>query len=60
MIAGFDTIGIMKAGGWRPQAVLARYVENASAKHMHSRRWQRLRPLHQDAALAETRRLQSA
>lgn len=46
MLAGFDTIGIMQAGGWRTQAVLARYVENASAKHMHVRRWGRLERMH--------------
>lgn len=45
MLAGFDIIGIMQAGGWRTSAVLARYVENASARHMHNRRWQRLRPI---------------
>jgi hypothetical protein len=44
MVAGVDTIGIMQAGGWRTYSVLARYVENASAKHMHIRRWQRLNP----------------
>jgi hypothetical protein len=42
MIAGFDTIGIMQAGGWRTSAVLARYVENAASKSMHLRRWQNL------------------
>ena len=42
MLAGIDTIGIMQAGGWRTFAVLARYVENASAEKMHQRRWQRL------------------
>jgi integrase/recombinase XerD len=42
MVAGFDTIGIMQAGGWRTHSVLARYVENAAAERMHSRRWERL------------------
>lgn len=45
MVAGCDTIGIMQAGGWRTPAVLARYVENTSAKHMHLRRWKLLGPL---------------
>lgn len=42
LIAGIDVLGIMQAGGWRSQAVLARYVENASGLHMHQRRWQRI------------------
>lgn len=42
LAAGIDALGIMQAGGWRSQAVLARYVENASAAQMHHRRWQRL------------------
>lgn len=42
MLAGIDAIGIMQAGGWRTFAVLARYVENASAEKMHQRRWQSL------------------
>lgn len=40
MLYGFDTIAIMQAGGWRTSAVLARYVENASAAKLHERRWQ--------------------
>ncbi|NTZ43835.1 tyrosine-type recombinase/integrase [Altererythrobacter sp. SALINAS58] len=42
MVAGVDTIGIMHAGGWKSQAVLARYVENASAEQLHHKRWQHL------------------
>lgn len=42
LVAGIDFLGIMQAGGWRSQAVLARYVEHASAAHMHHRRWQYL------------------
>lgn len=42
MLAGFDTIGIMQAGGWRTYSVLARYVENAAAERMHVRRWRNL------------------
>lgn len=40
MLSGFDTLGIMQAGGWRSYAVLGRYVENASAARMHERRWE--------------------
>jgi integrase/recombinase XerD len=40
MLTGFDTLGIMQAGGWRTHSVLARYVENASAIRMHARRWE--------------------
>jgi integrase/recombinase XerD len=39
MLSGFDTLGIMQAGGWRTQSVLFRYVENASAARIHVRRW---------------------
>lgn len=42
LVAGIDFLGIMQAGGWRSQAVLARYVEHASAAHMHQKRWQYL------------------
>jgi integrase/recombinase XerD len=42
MVAGIDVMGIMQAGGWKSQEVLARYVENASAAQMHKRRWQKL------------------
>jgi len=40
MLSGFDTLGIMQAGGWRTYSVLSRYVENASAARMHERRWE--------------------
>lgn len=40
MMAGFDALGIMQAGGWRTYSVLSRYVENASAGRMHVRRWE--------------------
>lgn len=39
MLSGFDTLGIMQAGGWRTYSVLSCYVENASAARMHLRRW---------------------
>lgn len=42
MLAGFDTIGIMQAGGWRTHAVVARYVENAAAQRLHKTRWEGL------------------
>jgi integrase/recombinase XerD len=42
MVAGTETLGIMHAGGWKSYAVLARYVENASAGLMHEQRWRRL------------------
>ncbi|MBU1605933.1 MAG: site-specific integrase [Alphaproteobacteria bacterium] len=45
MVTGSDLIGIMHAGGWKSHAVLSRYVENASAKLMHERRWERLKLL---------------
>ena len=45
MVAGADIIGIMHAGGWKSYAVLARYVENASAELMHEHRWRRLEML---------------
>lgn len=45
MVAGIDSVGIMHAGGWKSQAVLSRYVENASAELMHERRWEGLKLL---------------
>jgi integrase/recombinase XerD len=42
LVAGVDVLATMQSGGWRSQAVLARYAENASAAHVHFRRWQRL------------------
>jgi integrase/recombinase XerD len=42
MLAGVETIGIMQAGGWKTVDVVARYVENASARNLHERRWARL------------------
>lgn len=42
MLAGFDTISIMQAGGWKTHAVMARYVENAFAEKMHQDRWQKV------------------
>ncbi|MHA6334510.1 tyrosine-type recombinase/integrase [Qipengyuania sp. CAU 1752] len=42
LVAGIDMLGIMQAGGWKSQSVLARYVENASVERLHQLRWQRL------------------
>jgi integrase/recombinase XerD len=37
-VAGFDSLAIMQAAGWKTQHVLLRYVENASTRAMHERR----------------------
>ena len=42
MVAGFDALAIMQAGGWKSANVLLRYVENASARELHERRWKML------------------
>jgi len=39
LVAGFDAVAIMQAGGWKTTAVLLRYVENASTQALHARRW---------------------
>ena len=39
MVAGFDALAIMQAGGWKSVNVLQRYVENASTRELHERRW---------------------
>jgi integrase len=45
LVAGFDSLAIMQAGGWKTTAVLLRYVENASTQALHERRWRhRLKP----------------
>lgn len=38
LVAGFDAVAIMQAGGWKSTAVLLRYVENASTQALHERR----------------------
>jgi integrase len=43
MVAGFDALAIMQAGGWKSANVVLRYVENAATKELHERRWERLR-----------------
>ncbi|MXO47483.1 tyrosine-type recombinase/integrase [Erythrobacter vulgaris] len=50
-VAGFETLGIMQAGGWKSQNVLARYVEHASTHSMHLRRWKRLSEIHAEARM---------
>ena len=39
MVAGFDALAIMQAGGWKSANVVLRYVENAATKELHVRRW---------------------
>jgi integrase/recombinase XerD len=39
MVAGFDMLAIMQAGGWTTPHVVARYVERASTRRLHERRW---------------------
>ncbi len=39
MVTGFDMLAIMQAGGWKTPTVAARYVENASTRSLHERRW---------------------
>ena len=34
---------IMQAGGWKSANVVLRYVENASTRELHERRWERLK-----------------
>lgn len=43
LTAGFDALAIMQAGGWKSTNVVLRYVENASTRNLHERRWARLR-----------------
>jgi integrase/recombinase XerD len=39
MVAGFDALAIMQAGGWKSANVVLRYVENAATRELHARRW---------------------
>jgi len=43
LVAGFDALAIMQAGGWKSATVVLRYVENASTKELHDRRWKAIR-----------------
>ncbi|MCW5700432.1 MAG: tyrosine-type recombinase/integrase [Rhodospirillales bacterium] len=40
LVAGFDALAIMQAGGWKSPNVLLCYVENAATKKPHERRCQ--------------------
>ena len=40
MVAGFDALAIMQAGGWKSANVVLRYVEHAATRELHERRWQ--------------------
>ncbi len=42
MVTGFDMLAIMQAGGWKTPSVVARYVEHASMRGLHERRWRAL------------------
>ena len=42
LVAGFDQLAIMQAGGWKTANVVLRYVENASTRELHKRRWEQL------------------
>ena len=42
LVTGFDALAIMQAGGWKSANVVIRYVENASTRELHERRWRRL------------------
>ena len=42
MVAGFDALAIMQAGGWKSTNVVLRYVENAASQDLHQQRWHRL------------------
>ena len=39
LVAGFDALAIMQAGGWKSPSVVLRYVENAGTRKLHERRW---------------------
>ena len=42
LVAGFDALAIMQAGGWKSANVVLRYIENASTQKLHEKRWARL------------------
>ena len=60
MVAGFDILAIMQAGGWTTPHVAARYVENASTRRLHERRWAALglgpKPVEQTPLSSQSRR----
>jgi integrase/recombinase XerD len=49
LVAGFDALAIMQAGGWKSTNVLLRYVENAETRSTHEKRWGALAGLHPSA-----------
>lgn len=42
MVAGFDALAIMQAGGWKSANVVLRYVEDAATKGLHVKRWHQI------------------
>jgi integrase/recombinase XerD len=42
LVAGFDALAIMQAGGWKSANVVLRYIENALTQKLHEKRWERL------------------
>lgn len=42
LVAGFDALSIMQAGGWKSPNVVLRYIEHAATKELHEKRWQQL------------------
>mgnify|MGYP003382424906 FL=1 len=45
LVAGFDALAIMQAGGWKSANVVLRYIENAATRSLHNSRWERLRQI---------------
>lgn len=39
LVAGFDALTIMQAGGWKSSNVVLRCIENAATKELYDRRW---------------------
>jgi integrase/recombinase XerD len=52
LVAGFDALAIMQAGGWKSTNVLLRYVENAETRSLHETRWHALEQRTQPTSLA--------
>jgi integrase len=44
LVAGFDALAIMQAGGWKSANVVLRYVEHAATRELHERRWSLIAP----------------
>ena len=42
LLAGFDQLAIMQAGGWKTAHVVLRYIENSATQALHQQRWERL------------------